>query len=156
MLPGYNHNVKYKNQVYHIQTEDSGVDNPHIITLLYIGGNILARRKTSYTDILKNENLKEVVRELMQEQHKQMLRDLKNGTCDKLLESFAKGGAPLEATKAQPAATTAPPPQPAQKTIDIDRGDDVESPFGGDLISDRSLDEVILSYLATSDKPGGG
>ena len=39
MIPGYNHNVKYKEGVYHIQTEDSGLDNPHIITHLFIGGN---------------------------------------------------------------------------------------------------------------------
>lgn len=143
MLPGYNHNVKYHDQIYHIQTEDSGVDNPHIITLLYIGGNILARRKTSYADIIKNENLNEVVRELMQEQHKQMLRDLKGGVFDKakVIEPQKVPEAPKE---------VAPPAQ--QKTIDIDRGDDVESPFGGDLISDRSLDEVILSYLAADEK----
>ena len=143
MLPGYNHNIKYHEEIYHIQTEDSGLGNPHIITLLYKGGNILARRKTSYADIVKNENLSEVVRELMQEQHKQMLRDLKGGLFDK-----AKGMAAAQVPEAPP-----PPTAPAEaKTIDIDRGDDVESPFGGDLISDRSLDEVILSYLAQDEK----
>ncbi|MCB0219739.1 MAG: hypothetical protein KDH09_08605 [Chrysiogenetes bacterium] len=143
MLPGYNHNIKYHEEIYHIQTEDSGVENPHIITLLYKGGNILARRKTSYADIVKNENLNEVVRELMQEQHKQMLRDLKGGLFDK-----AKG---MEASQVPEAPAPTPAP-PEAKTIDIDKGDDVESPFGGDLISDRSLDEVILSYLAQDEK----
>ena len=149
MLPGYNHNVKYKEKTFHIQTEDSGIENPHIITLLYVGGNILARRKTSYADIVKNENLQDVVRELMQEQHKQMLRDLKGGVYDQTKA--------VEAAKVPEAREVkeVPPPQ-AQKTIDIDRGDDVESPFGGDLISDRSLDEVILSYLAQDPAKGGG
>ncbi len=149
MLPGYNHNIKYKDKIFHIQTEDSGVENPHIITLLYVGGNILARRKTSYADIVKNENLQDVVRELMQEQHKQMLRDLKGGVYDQTKA--------VEAAKVPEAREVreVPPPQ-AQKTIDIDRGDDVESPFGGDLISDRSLDEVILSYLAQDTAKGSG
>ncbi len=41
MVPGFNHNVKYKGQVFHVQTEDSGVENPHIITHLFLGGNIV-------------------------------------------------------------------------------------------------------------------
>ena len=74
MVVGFNHNVKYKGEVFHIQTEDSGVANPHIITLLYRGGTILASKKTSYADIIKIEKLDQVVEELMKEQHKEMMR----------------------------------------------------------------------------------
>lgn len=28
MLLGYNHNITYKGEVFHVQTEDSGVKNP--------------------------------------------------------------------------------------------------------------------------------
>ena len=41
MVVGFNHNVMYKGEVFHVQTEDSGITNPHIITLLYRGGTIL-------------------------------------------------------------------------------------------------------------------
>ncbi len=81
-VTGFNHNIKHKGKVYHVQTEDSGVNNPHIITHLFVGGNILASKKTSYADILNAENLAEVVRELMEEQHKEMLRNLINGVYD--------------------------------------------------------------------------
>src|SRR4051812_49112146 len=81
-VTGFNHNIKHKGKVYHVQTEDSGVNNPHIITHLFVGGNILASKKTSYADILNAENLSEVVRELMEEQHKEMLRNLINGVYD--------------------------------------------------------------------------
>src|SRR5215211_6780511 len=81
-VTGFNHNIKHKGNVYHVQTEDSGVNNPHIITHLFVGGNILASKKTSYADIRKAENLHEVVRELMEEQHKEMLRNLINGVYD--------------------------------------------------------------------------
>jgi len=30
MLLGYNHNITYKGDVFHIQTEDSGVKNPQL------------------------------------------------------------------------------------------------------------------------------
>lgn len=155
MIPGYNHNIKYKEQIFHIQTEDSGTKNPHIITLLYAkGGHIIARRKTSYADIVNNENLTEVVRDLMQEQHKQMLRDLKAGMFDDRVPG-APGAPPPETPAAPPPAAASPAetphPEPEAKTLDMDQ-DKPESPFGGDLISDRSLDEVILSYLADDTK----
>src|SRR3954454_21396357 len=83
-VTGFNHNIKHQGKVYHVQTEDSGVNNPHIITHLFVGGNILASKKTSYADILNAENLPEVVRELMEEQHKEMLRNLINGVYDNI------------------------------------------------------------------------
>ncbi|MDD2899804.1 MAG: hypothetical protein PHI31_13960 [Desulfuromonadaceae bacterium] len=58
------------------------MDNPHIITLLYRGGIIISSKKTSYSDILKIENLEIVVEELMKEQHKEMMRRLKAGEFD--------------------------------------------------------------------------
>lgn len=82
MVLGFNHNIKHNGRIYHVQTEDSGVDNPHIITHLFVGGNILATKKTSYADIVTAENLEQIVRELMQEQHKAMLRNLVNGVYD--------------------------------------------------------------------------
>ena len=88
MVLGYNHNLMYKGEVFHVQTEDSGVANPHIITLLYRGGVIVSSKKTSYSDILKIDNLEEVVEELMKEQHKEMMRRLKAGDFDDKAFSF--------------------------------------------------------------------
>lgn len=82
MVLGFNHNLMYKGEVFHVQTEDSGVANPHIITLLYRGGVIICSKKTSYSDILKMDNLEIVVEELMKEQHKDMMRRLKAGEFD--------------------------------------------------------------------------
>ena len=82
MVPGFNHNVKHKGTPYHVQTEDSGIDNPRIITHLFVGGNVIASKKTSYADIVGAENLAQVVRELMEEQHKEMLRNLISGVYD--------------------------------------------------------------------------
>ena len=79
MLTGYNTDFKFQGKVYHCQTEDGGANSPFITSLLYFQGAILASRKTSYADILKADCLDEVVRELMMEQHKQMIRDLMQG-----------------------------------------------------------------------------
>jgi hypothetical protein len=72
----------YKGVVYHVQTEDSGTTNPQITTLLYCEGTILASKKTSYADIIKVDHLEKVVEDLMKDQHKEMLRSLKNGDFD--------------------------------------------------------------------------
>jgi len=88
MVLGFNHNLTYKGEVFHVQTEDSGVANPHIITLLYRGGVIISSKKTGYSDILKMDNLEVVVEELMKEQHKDMMRRLKTGEFDEKAFSF--------------------------------------------------------------------
>jgi len=175
MLPGYNHNICYKGQIFHIQTEDSGVKYPHVITLLFVKGNIVARKKKDYTEAVGFERMEDVVRELMQDQHKEMLRELKGGTYDRFLggvparEEEAVGAA-VEGAPAKPAAPRpgvpappTPPPlparapraeefveKPAAKTITISEDQELkdEDIFGADLISDKSLDEVILSFLS--------
>jgi hypothetical protein len=79
MLVGYNTNVPYKGNIYHIQTEDSGLSNPVITTLLYIKGTILSSKKISYAHIASSPDYKTRVRELMKEQHKTMMKELIRG-----------------------------------------------------------------------------
>jgi hypothetical protein len=157
-VTGFNHNIKHKGKLYHVQTEDSGVNNPHIITHLFVGGNILASKKTSYADIVNAENLAAVVRELMEEQHKEMLRNLLNGTYDQAEQS--RSYAPGQVDMAVPVPIQLEdvvPPQPAQlppevlaarELTDVRPKEGGETLFGEDLISEKSLDEVILAYLA--------
>lgn len=193
-LLGYNTNVRHKGKLYHIQTEDSGVDHPHVITHLFAdGGRIVASRKTSYAERVGSEGLQEIVKKLMQAQHKAMFIALRDGAYDEdapaddpseqtgtrqLAPSVPAVPPPLppEAVK-RPAdddddnMPTSPPPdrtlereraplyqgtQPAATTsskVSPFKPNDVSrSLFGGDLLSDKSLDEVILNYLAANDK----
>ena len=119
-VTGFNHNIKHKGKVYHVQTEDSGASNPHIITHLFVGGNILATKKSSYTDIVKSENLAELVRDMMEEQHKQMLRNLVNGTYDNVDRSAtAYQPGELSMGAAKPAAAAAAPPPVAKPVAPV-------------------------------------
>ncbi len=72
---GYNHNIRHRGLVFHVQTEDSGLANPHIFTHLFHGGTILSTRKLVYDP----EAADEVVKALMQAQHKAVLKELKDG-----------------------------------------------------------------------------
>src|SRR6476659_732005 len=72
-LLGFNNNVRHKGRVFHIQTEDSGVRHPHVITHLFAdGGRILKTTKTSYTEHIGQASMADTVRAMMQEQHKSM------------------------------------------------------------------------------------
>lgn len=81
---GFNQNVNYNGEVYHIQTEDGGKNNPVITTLAFKGGVIIASRRTDYSDIIKSDRLDDVVKGIMREQHTAVLKDLKAGLFDKL------------------------------------------------------------------------
>ncbi|SNB47889.1 hypothetical protein [Geobacter sp. DSM 9736] len=82
MVVGFNHNIMYRGEAFHIQTEDGGADNPSIVTHIFRGGSVVSSKKLSYADIVKVENLDTVVTELMKDQHKEMLRRLKDGEFD--------------------------------------------------------------------------
>jgi hypothetical protein len=141
MLTGYNTDFKFQGQVYHCQTEDGGHNNPYITSLMYHQGAILASRKTSYADIIKADCLDDVVRELMMEQHKQMIRDLMQGKLETNVNA-PQTEAPVTPAKAAPAAPAptpevkkAPPPPPKPEEI-----------------KEKSLDDIILEFLEQEDK----
>lgn len=196
-LLGYNTNVRHKGKLYHIQTEDSGINHPHIITHLFAdGGRIVSSKKTSYASILASDDLKTLVKKMMQEQHKGMFISLRDGKFDEqegllgvpssptTLADTTPGTEPSPVLDPAPAA--APPKRPAttpaQPRVDVEaleraamrlaspdaargglyqttqptrgaaprvKSKPPESIFGSDLLSEKSLDEVILSYLAT-------
>lgn len=166
MVVGFNHNFRYKGGLYHVQTEDGGVKSPNIITLLYKGGTILASKKTSYSDIIKVDNLEQVVEELMKEQHREMLRRLKDGEFDSRLGLAATpaASAPSAAPPAKPvvpaAAPPVPPPPaaapPAAKPAAPPPAPPAATPPSksdkGSAPVEASLDEIILSYMVGDDR----
>lgn len=91
MLPGLNHNFKYKDMIFHIQTEDTGKVSFSIVTHLYFKGTIIASKKISYADVKNSPDLKEIVKDLIDLQHKKMLLELKNGLYDDKIKDICSG-----------------------------------------------------------------
>lgn len=79
MIIGHNVDIKIDNKVYHIQTEDLGRNNPHILTLLYQAGAIIFSKKTDYSKELGPNPTDNQIQELMMQQHQQIVEDLKAG-----------------------------------------------------------------------------
>jgi hypothetical protein len=86
---GYNHNVRYRGLVFHVQTEDSGVASPHLFTHLFHHGVIVSTRKLDYDP----GSAEESIRSLMQAQHKAVLKDLRRGSFDDKIDAYL-GGTP--------------------------------------------------------------
>ncbi|MEZ4364791.1 MAG: hypothetical protein R2939_00720 [Kofleriaceae bacterium] len=126
---GYNHNVQYRGVVFHVQTEDSGIVNPHIFTHLFHSGVIVNTRKLVYDP----DSDDGVVKSLMQSQHKAILKELRRGLFDDKIDIYladvegllqaARGAGegeaaddgvaavprPAAAVDTEPAAVTPPP-----------------------------------------------
>ena len=182
MVLGFNHNVMYKGEIFHVQTEDSGVNNPHIITLLYKGGVILCSKKTSYADILMMDNLESVVEELMKAQHKELMRRLKSGEFDDrafsiqapLLENYEIPSPKPEAEVAPAAPSATPESRPIDDIFSTARPAKADEPKSDisllfELPGQKaapveplpvekpakevvSLDEAILNFFGANEK----
>jgi hypothetical protein len=104
---GYNHNFRHRGRVFHVQTEDSGVDNPHVFTHLFHGGVIINTRKLEYDP----DSSEDAVKALMQAQHKAMLRDLKSTKFDDKIVAYLgphpEGGESAERDEEEVAASAA-------------------------------------------------
>ena len=80
MLTGYNTDIKHEGIIYHVQTEDGGTENPFIVSLVYRGGRILASKKTSYAQILGTSDLLTRLRDLLENQHRAMIKAILTGS----------------------------------------------------------------------------
>lgn len=90
---GFNNNLKYKGHVFHVQTEDSGLTKPHIITHLFAdGGRIIKSHKRSYAEHVDREDVPTFVRTLMKGQHMEMVLALREGKFDEVIAGRAAGG----------------------------------------------------------------
>jgi pSer/pThr/pTyr-binding forkhead associated (FHA) protein len=90
---GFNNNIKFHDQVFHVQTEDSGLDQPHIITHLFAdGGRIIKSHKRSYADAAARPDVAEFVRGLMKSQHLEMVLMLREGRFDNVIAGREVGG----------------------------------------------------------------
>lgn len=148
---GYNTNVRHKGRLFHIQTEDSGLGHPHVITHLFAdGGRIVASKKTAYSDHLGAENLAELVKKLMQAQHKQMFIALRDGVYDEDGEGGPKPGEAARPKSEPPQLYREAPPAQASGAQPPAAPSKVSALFSREP-GGQSLDEVILRYLAQED-----
>lgn len=103
---GFNNNINFRGIRFHVQTEDSGLDAPHIITHLFAdGGRVIKSHKRDYSAHVSRQDVSEYVRGLMKDQHMEMVLLLRDGTFDRVIAGEEVGGMQL----------LSEPPQKVQK-----------------------------------------
>ncbi len=162
MLGGFNTNINYKGEVFHIQTEDSGLRNPVITTLLYRGGVIVASKKTSYKELLEGHihPPKEKIRELMTAQHKEMIRELLSGRLDTIINKLLK---PSDGGEVTVGGLTGGNECSPLCTSEVTVGESTKgsenskAQLGGEATVEKkspspSLDDILLEYIMKKTK----
>jgi hypothetical protein len=111
---GFNNNVRHRGRLFHIQTEDSGIKFSRIVTHLFAdGGRIIKTSRIDYVEHVEKDDVSNIVRALMKEQHRAMFTALRAGELDEILEK-ALGPLPeAPVAAAAPAPNIASAPQAA-------------------------------------------
>lgn len=85
MISGFNTDIIHEGVTYHVQTEDKGSETPLILSLVYLGGTILASKRSPYEDLLTGSGLDEQVLEArLQRQHQLMCAAINAGRIEDL------------------------------------------------------------------------
>lgn len=100
MITGFNTDIEHDGVVYHVQTEDKGVETPLILSLVYHRGTILASKRTPYEDLLKTGFDEKALAERLQKQHKLICAAVRAGRIEELKKMTAKDAALKKEAKA--------------------------------------------------------
>jgi hypothetical protein len=134
MITGYNTDVRYRQKVFHVQTEDKGLGNPFIESVVYYGGQVLAAKRASYADLIQEGKGSDAISGRMDHQHRMMIAAIRTGKLDgKLREVF---GVEMISDETRVADSR---PSAATSTL-LDQARDDAGP---------TLDQVILDYLTS-------
>ena len=174
MISGFNTDVKHEGCVYHVQTEERGGANPVLESLVYIGGTIVAKKATPYSDRLKQGATEDMIASLLKRQHRVIIAAIKAGRVEELISHSSKeltlakdsvarplrsrpqisAPVPVETSGATtpsslPAAVLPEPPRVSQPST-ITSQKSAAGSGAGPTTGGLNLDEVISDYLRRS------
>ena len=76
--------MKHETKMFHVQTEDRGLANPVVESLVYVGGEILLSKRSAYKDLITGDRVDEkALREMMDLQHRRVIEAVRRGRLDK-------------------------------------------------------------------------
>lgn len=109
VITGFNTDIEHDGVVYHVQTEDKGLDSPLILSLVYSGGAILASKRSRYEDLIAAGFNEEVLTQRLKRQHRLICAAINAGR----LEDLKRMGARSEGQATPAAPTITPRPEVA-------------------------------------------
>jgi hypothetical protein len=101
VITGFNTDVEHEGVVYHVQTEDKGLKSPLLLSLVYVGGTILASKRTPYEDLIASGFDEKKLADRLQRQHKLICAAIKAGRIEDLKRQMERESALRSKTTAQ-------------------------------------------------------
>jgi hypothetical protein len=90
VITGFNTDIEHDGVVYHVQTEDKGLESPLILSLVYVGGAILAAKRSRYEDLIESGFSEEVLNKRLKRQHQLICAAINAGRINDLKRMGAK------------------------------------------------------------------
>jgi hypothetical protein len=161
LLTGFNTDVEYDGVVYHVQTEDKGLQTPFILSLVYTGGAILASKRSPYNDLIAAGFDEEILAKRVSRQHKLICAAVHAGRIEDLKSLGRRDLAQTTAGREQAAA------KPSAESSEADQTSETLSPvaereaiapapdpftFSG---SDKDLEPLRVILLDEPELKGG-
>jgi hypothetical protein len=106
VITGFNTDIEHDGVVYHVQTEDKGLDSPLILSLVYSGGAILASKRSRYEDLIATGFNEEVLTKRLKRQHRLICAAINAGRLEDLKRMSARSEEAV--TLAAPIVTPTP------------------------------------------------
>jgi hypothetical protein len=111
VITGFNTDIEHDGVVYHVQTEDKGLDTPLILSLVYVGGAILASKRAPYEDLIAKGFSDEALSERLKRQHKLICAAINSGRINDLKKMSARTEGLAPAPELIPETVEAPVPE---------------------------------------------
>jgi hypothetical protein len=129
VITGFNTDIEHDGVVYHVQTEDKGLDSPIILSLVYVGGTILASKRSPYGDLIEQGFSDEVLAERLKRQHKLICAAINSGR----INDLKKMGGRAKEAPAQVAKV-------AETVIETDVSEEIEVSSAPPVIEEFEFD----------------
>lgn len=146
MITGFNTDIEHDGVIYHVQTEDKGLESPIILSLVYTGGTILASKRSPYQDLIAKGYSDEALAERLKRQHRLICAAIHSGRIDDLKKMSAR----VKETPA-PIETVAAEVLPAEPTVEPEQAEATAQPateLEFELETERSEDEATVTPAA--------
>jgi hypothetical protein len=152
MITGYNTDIRHNEVVFHVQTEDKGLDYRYIESLVYVGGQVLASKRSNYAEMLAEGKEEKDIVALMDHQHRTMIAAIRHGKLDAKLQSLIvgkqTGQVDVPVTRQSPPTAQVVPPPPLPPPLPPSAAPPASAARPVSVPPrERTLDQVILEYL---------
>jgi hypothetical protein len=146
VITGFNTDIEHEGVVYHVQTEDKGLDSPLILSLVYVGGEVLASKRSRYEDLIASGFDEELLAKRLKRQHRLICAAINAGRLEELKRMSARVEEDVTLSVEMQAA---PPVTEAQESQEINEPGATETAAAEAEVVDE--DPTIEERLATSE-----